>query len=344
MKESIFLKACRRQKSPVTPVWLMRQAGRYMKDYRAIREKTPFLEICKNKDLVTEITVTAQAKIKADAAIIFADILLILESFGLGLDYLKGDGPAVARPIRAGGDVQNLPEVNPAESLGFVLDAIRQTRSALPKNIPLIGFAGAPFTIASYMIEGGASKDFRETKKRMLSDEPLWNLLMEKIVRATVLYLNEQIRAGADALQLFDSWVGCLSPEEYRRFVLPHTKKLIEGVNGGAPLIHFGTGTGKFLDLLRDAGGDVIGVDHRIGLGEAWKKIGYDRAVQGNLDPNILATGSLEEIRREVKRILAEAEGRAGHIFNLGHGVLRQTPVENAIAVVEMVHEFSGKS
>jgi len=340
--DSIFLKACRLEATPHTPIWLMRQAGRYMKEYRALRKKTPFLGLCKNKDLVTDVTVLAQETIKADAAIIFSDILLIIEPFGLGLDYLKGDGPSIQRPVRTAKDVVRIPEVEPKESLSFVFQAIRQTRAALKLDIPLIGFAGAPFTLASYMIEGGATKDFEETKKFMRSDHPAWNALLEKISRATVKYLNAQIDAGAGAIQLFDSWVGCLSPEEYKTFVLPFSKKVFEGLNGRVPTIHFGTGTKDFLGLMAQAGGDVISVDHNVSLREAWKKIGPEKAIQGNLDPKVLC-GSLEGIKKEVKRILAEAEGRPGHIFNLGHGVLPETPVENVIALVEMVHEMSSE-
>jgi len=338
--DSVFLKACRLEKTPSTPIWLMRQAGRYMKEYRALREKTPFLELCKNKDLVTEVTVSAQEKIKADAAIIFSDILLIVEPFGLGLDYLKGDGPSIQRTVRTAKDVEQIPEIEPKASLSFVFQGIRQTRAALKPDIPLTGFAGAPFTLASYMIEGGASKDLKKTRELMLSDHPAWNALLEKISRATVSYLNAQIEAGAGAVQLFDSWAGCLSPEEYKTFVFPFSKKVFDGVGNRVPAIHFGTGTKNFLEFMAHAGGDVISVDHNISLREAWQKIGPGKAIQGNLDPKVLC-GSLGDIKKEVKRILAEAQGRPGHIFNLGHGVLPETPVENVIALVDMVHELS---
>ncbi len=339
--ETPFIKACRLQKTSFTPVWLMRQAGRYMTDYRQIREKHAFLDICKNKDLVTEITVTAQEKIHADAAIIFSDILLMAEAFGLGLDYLKGDGPSIKKAIRSKEDVQALPQINPEESLSYVMQAIRQTRQSLKPNIPLIGFAGAPFTLASYMIEGGSSKDFERTKKLMHSDTGIWEDLMEKITRATAKYLNAQVKAGVQAVQLFDSWAGCLSAEEYERYVYPYSSRLIASVDKRVPLIHFGTGTGKFIGLFSRAGGDVIGVDHRISIGDAWKKIGYDKAVQGNLDPTILVKGSLKDIEKGVRAIFHEVGSRPGHIFNLGHGVLLETPLENVIALVDMVHEFS---
>ncbi len=340
LQSSVFMKACRREKTPYTPVWLMRQAGRYMKDYRDIRDKTPFLDICKNKDLVAGITVTAQEKIKADAAIIFSDILLLVESFGLGLEYLKGDGPSIRRPLRAAKDFESLPEVEPEESLSFVFEAIQSTRKALKANIPLIGFAGAPFTLASYMIEGGGSDDFKKTKELMRSNEALWKTLMKKIARATAKYLNAQIEAGAQAIQLFDSWVGNLTSEEYKKYVMPYSAQVFKDLKPDVPAIHFGTGTGKFLELMSEAGGSVIGVDHRIRLDEAWKKIGDSKAIQGNLNPQILCS-TPQAIRNEVKSILNFTDGKPGHIFNLGHGVLPETPVENVIALVEIVHELS---
>lgn len=341
--DSIFLKACRLEKTAVTPIWLMRQAGRYMEEYRLLRDKKPFLEICRDKDLVTQITVTAQEKIGADAAIIFSDILLLAESFGLGLEFLKGDGPSIQRAVRTARDVENLPEIAPKESLSFVFQAIRQTRAALKPQIPLLGFAGAPFTFASYIVEGGASKDFSQTKKLMAAEGGIWKILLEKISRATIQYLNEQIDAGVQAVQLFDTWAGCLSAQEYETFVLPYSLNVIRSLKAGVPVIYFGTGTGKFLEVFAGAGAQVIGIDHRISLGEAWKKIGHEKAIQGNLDPSVLLL-SRQEIEKEVKRILKEAGGRPGHIFNLGHGVLPATPVENVKTLVEMVHEFSAKA
>ncbi len=340
LKNSTFLKACRRQKSSFTPVWLMRQAGRYMKDYRDIREKTPFLDLCKNTDLVTEVTVHAQEKIGADAAIIFSDILLPLEPMGLNLSYVKGDGPSISNPVRGKKEVEVLKDTFELEKLSFVYQSIRQTRRALKSDVPLIGFSGAPFTLASYMIEGGATKDFSRTKTMMVSDEGLWKILMQKIVTVSVRHLNAQIEAGAQVVQIFDSWAGVLTPQEYRQYAMPYSAELIRGIRKGIPVIHFGTKTGDFLDSMRQAGGDVIGADHRISLTEAWKKIGHDRTIQGNLDPEILC-GSLIEIKKHVERILKEADGRPGHIFNLGHGVLPHTPEENVIALVDMVHEMS---
>ena len=343
LQNSVFLKACRREPVPYTPVWLMRQAGRYMKDYRAIREKTPFIALCKNKDLAAEITVTAQKTLGVDAAIIFSDILLIVEPMGLSLSYQKGDGPSIRKMIRTAQDVEAIPEINPEESLFFIFDAIRQARKSLPANIPLIGFAGAPFTLASYMIEGGPSKDFEETKRFMHADPGIWGAFMEKIARATTKCLNAQIRAGAQAVQIFDSWVGCLEPYEYEEYVLPYTSQVIRGIESKVPVIHFGTGTAAFLELFAKAGGDVIGVDHRIRLDEAWKRIGDDRAIQGNLDPLILCS-SKENLRGHVETILKYAGSRPGHIFNLGHGVLPETPLENVIALVETVHQLSSRA
>ena len=340
MSESVFLKACRREKTPYTPVWLMRQAGRYMKDYRAIREKTGFLELCKDPALAAQVTVEAQEKLKTDAAIIFSDILLILEPMGLSLEYVKNDGPVVHDPVHDSHTVDALKELGSAEPLSFVYQAIREARKKLKSSIPLIGFAGAPFTLASYMIEGGSTKDFTKTRNFMKADTGRWKILMQKIARSTLFYLNAQVAAGAQVIQLFDSWAGVLSGEEYGEFAAPYTRDLIRGIQPGVPVIHFGTKTGDFLDRLSLAGGDVIGADHRIGLDEAWKKIGDGKAIQGNLDPEILC-GDLKEIRRHTARILKEADGRPGHIFNLGHGILPQTPEENAVALVEMVHEMS---
>lgn len=340
--ESPFMKACRLEKTAYTPVWLMRQAGRYMKEYRQIREKMPFLELCKNPALAAEVTIHAQETIKADAAIIFSDILLLVQPFGLGLEYSRDDGPVIEHVIHRDSNIDLLPEINPEESLHFVYEAVKKARENLAPNIPLIGFAGAPFTLASYMIEGGSSKDFRHTKLLMYSDEGLWRALMEKLARAISKHLRAQIEAGAQVVQLFDSWVGCLGPEDYKKYVLPYSKQVLDSLKGFAPSIHFGTNSGNLLELMREAGGDVIGVDFRIELDQAWRKIGHTKAVQGNLDPLVLQS-SVEHIKTRVKEILKQAGGRPGHIFNLGHGVLPETPVENVIALIEMVHELSGK-
>jgi uroporphyrinogen decarboxylase len=340
-RESPFLKACRCEKTDFTPIWLMRQAGRYMKEYRRIRDKVSFMELCRNPELACQVTVEACEKIKADAAIIFSDILLIVEPLGLELEYAKGDGPMITGNVQTRADIDALREIEP-ESLSYVYDAIRLTRSCLNTKTPLIGFSGAPFTLASYIIEGGGSRAFLKTKRFMSADKGAWNALMEKISRGLVKYLKAQIEAGADAIQIFDSWVGCLSPEDYREYVLPHTRSVLHELPKEIPVIHFGTNTNTFLKEISNAGGSVVGVDWRIELGEAWKTIGYDRAIQGNLDP-VALFGPLAEMKKRVQSILQQAGGRPGHIFNLGHGIMPATPVDNVIALVDMVHELSSK-
>jgi len=334
-----FLAACRREPVPYTPVWLMRQAGRYMPEYRAVRERFGFLELCKSPDAAAEVTVTAALRLGVDAAIIFADILLVLEPMGVGLEFSRGDGPVIHRPVRSGADVDRLLVVDPA-ALAYVTDAIRRTRAALPAHLPLIGFAGAPFTLASYLIEGGGSRTYARTKALMLGDAGAWRALMERLTTTIAAYLNAQIAAGADAVQLFDSWVGCLAPADYRAHVLPHMRALIDAIRPGTPVIHFGTGTAGLLEAMRAGGGDVIGVDWRIDLDTAWNRIGHDVAVQGNLDPTALLA-PLSEIRARAAAILGQAAGRPGHIFNLGHGILPQTPVDHVLALVDAVHELS---
>ena len=342
METPVFLRACRGEPTPHTPVWLMRQAGRYMAEYRALRERVPFLELCKTPDLAAQVTLEAVERLGVDAAILFSDILLIVEPLGVGLEFSAGDGPVIHRPVRSGQDIDALGEVSPQESVPFVFETVRKIRRSLPSHIPLIGFSGAPFTLASYVIEGGASRQYLETKRLMYQDSGAWNALMEHLVRAITAYVNAQIAAGAQAIQLFDSWVGCLAPQDYRSFLLPHMRTLIQGLTPGVPLVHFGTGTAGLLELLAEAGGDVIGVDWRVDLDVAWQRIGADRAVQGNLDPLALFA-PLDTLRQQVQRILAQAGGRAGHIFNLGHGILPQTPVDNVIALVDMVHELSSR-
>ena len=337
------MRACRREPVPYTPIWLMRQAGRYMREYREVRARTSFLELCKTPSLAAEVTVTAVERLGVDAAIIFADILLILEPMGIDLEFAHGEGPVIHNPVRNAADVDRLREVDDVSALDFVYDAIRQTRRALKPDIPLIGFCGAPFTLASYMIEGGGSKNYIQTKRLMYDDAGAWHAMMALISRALPKYLNAQIEAGAQAVQLFDSWVGCLSPDDYREFVLPHTRNVIRNVVPGVPVIHFGTGTATLLELMREAGGDVIGLDWRVRLDEGWQRVGQDVAIMGNLDPVVLFAKQ-DVLRAQAKRILDQAEGRAGHIFNLGHGILPETPVENVIALVEMVHEMSHRS
>ena len=333
------MRACRRQPVPYTPIWLMRQAGRYMREYREVRAKTTFLELCKTPSLAAEVTVTAAERLGVDAAIIFADILLILEPMGIDLEFTAGEGPVIHNPVRNSADVDRLLEFEDANGLEFVNEAIRQTRGALKPDIPLIGFSGAPFTLASYVTEGGGSKNYVHTKQLMYNDSGAWHAMMALIARGLVKYLNAQIAAGAQAVQLFDSWVGCLSPDDYREFVLPHTRAVIQNITPGVPVIHFGTGTAALLELMREAGGDVIGLDWRVRLDEGWARVGHDVAVMGNLDP-VALFAEREVLRAQAKRVLDQAGKRPGHVFNLGHGILPDTPVENVIALVEMVHEL----
>ena len=340
LHDSPFLRACRREPVPTTPIWLLRQAGRYQSWYQEIRARVPFLDLCKTPDLVAEVTTRAVEQLGVDAAILFSDILLIVEPLGQELSFEKGDGPAIANPVRSGKDVDRLRTPDVGE-LGFVFEAVRRTRAALPATIPLIGFCGAPFTVAAYMCEGSTSRDFLLTKALMVRDEGAWHALLERITMASIDYLNGQIDAGVQAVQLFDSWVGALGPADYRRYVLPHVRRLVQGLRPLVPVIHFGTGTAALLELMKEAGGDVIGLDFRVELDEAWQRLG-DVAVMGNLDPAmLLATPDI--IRARARRILDQAAFRPGHIFNLGHGIFQETPVENAIALVDAVHELSAR-
>jgi uroporphyrinogen decarboxylase len=339
---STFLAACRREKTSYTPVWLMRQAGRYMKEYRKLRAQYDFLELCKNPELAAEITLSPVEKLAVDAAILFADILLIFEPMGVGLEYSKGDGPVIHRPVRSGKDVDALKEFNPASELSFVYEAVKKIRKQLDGKVPLIGFAGAPFTLASYLIEGGGSRNYIHTKNFFYSAPDAWQRLMERLTGVIADYLNCQIAAGAQAVQLFDSWAGCLTPGDYREFVLPCTKAVIDRIAPGVPVINFSTGTAGLLEHVCAAGGDVIGLDWRMNLDEGWARVGHDVAVQGNLDP-VALFASPREIKKRVADILKQAGGRPGHIFNLGHGVLPETPVEHVVAMVEAVHELSAR-
>jgi uroporphyrinogen decarboxylase len=335
-----FLAACRREKTPFTAVWLMRQAGRYMEDYRRLRSQYGFLELCKRPDLAAEITVKPVERLGVDAAILFADILLILEPMGVGLEYATGDGPVIRRPVRSAADVDRLKEFKTDLELSFVFETVKKTRAALNGKVPLIGFSGAPFTLASYLIEGGGSRNYLHTKKLYYSDPEAWHRLMQRLAGAVAEYLNGQIASGAQAVQLFDSWAGCLSPADYEQFVLPHTRAVIQAITPRIPVINFSTGTAGMLKSIRAAGGDVIGVDWRVRLDEAWQNIGHDVGIQGNLDPVALFAPA-KEIKNRVAEILHRAGDRPGHIFNLGHGILPETPVENVIAMVEAVHELS---
>jgi uroporphyrinogen decarboxylase len=340
--DSAFLRAARREPTPFTPIWLMRQAGRYLPEYRALRERFAFLDLCKNPQAATEVTLQPIERLGVDAAILFADILLIVEPLGVGLEFAKGEGPVIHRPVRSEADVAKLAPIDVENAVPFVFETVRLARRALGGRVPLIGFAGAPFTIASYIVEGGPSRDYLHTKRLMYEEPGAWRRLMEILADAVARYLNGQIAAGVQAVQLFDSWVGVLSPEDYRAFVLPHSRAVIGALTPGVPVIHFGTGTAALLPAMRAAGGDVIGLDWRVDLDTAWAAVGHDVAVQGNLDPvALLASPAL--IREKAKAILARAAGRPGHIFNLGHGVLPQTPVEHVKALVDCVHELTDR-
>jgi uroporphyrinogen decarboxylase len=337
--DSPFMKACRREPCDRQPVWLMRQAGRYMAEYRAVRSQSTFLELCKNPERCADVMLTAVDRLGVDAAIIFSDLLPMLEPMGIELEFAHGEGPVIHNPVRSASDVDRIGELTDLDPLEFVMETVRLTRAGLREDLPVIGFAGAPFTLASYVIEGGASRNYVHTKTLMYTQPEAWHELMGKLARSVTTYLNAQIAAGCQAVQLFDSWAGCLGPDDYRQCVLPHTRAIFAGLTPGAPAINFATGNPALLPLLREAGGDVIGIDWRVRLDDAWQTVGYDKAVQGNLDPTVLL-GTPDEIRRRALDVLRQAAGRPGHIFNLGHGVLPMTPVENVIALIDAVHEL----
>lgn len=339
LHNSRFLKAVRREPVDTTPVWIMRQAGRYLPEYMAVRNRVTFMELCKTPELACEVTVTAREVINADAAILFADLLPILEPMGIDLEYQKGEGPVIHNPVREGGDVDRLQALETVEPLDYVFQAIRLIRSALPNDIPLLGFAGAPFTLASYCIEGGGSKNYVRTKSLMYNDSGAWNALMSRLVDSVIIYLKAQIAEGCQAVQVFDSWAGCLSPDDYRDYVLPHTQRLIAAVIDEAPVINFLTGNPALLPLQREAGGTVMGVDWRIGLNDAWDIFGPQFAVQGNMDP-VSVYAELPVLKERVRRVLECVRGRNGHIFNLGHGVMPDMNPDHVKAVVEYVHEL----
>ncbi len=335
-----FLRACRREPVDVTPVWFMRQAGRYMAEYRAIRERHSLIEICQQPELAAEVTLQPVHALGVDAAILFADILLPAIPLGVGLEFAKGEGPVLQRPVQTTDDVERLHSVQPDEDLRYVMDAIRILRSEL-QGTPLIGFCGAPFTLASYLIEGGSSREFTKTKTMMYSAPGTWHALMAKLSTVLVDYITAQIRAGAQAVQVFDSWVGTLSPQDYIDFVMPYSQRVLRAAQSmNVPVIHFGTANSTLLPSMKLAGGTVMGLDWRVPLDEGWRTLGENIAVQGNLDPAVLFS-PLPEIKKRVYDILRRADGRPGHIFNLGHGILQNTPVGNVKAVVETVHEFS---
>jgi len=336
-----FLHACHRLAVDVTPVWFMRQAGRYLPEYRAIREKHTLLEIIANPELACEVTLQPVYRLGVDAAILFADILLPVIPMGLNLEFAKGEGPVIRNPVRTAEDIARLRPLQSETDLGQVLDTIRLVRQELNGKTPLIGFAGAPFTVASYIIEGGASRDFRLTKSLMYAEPQAWHALMEKLAAALADYLLAQVRAGAQGVQLFDSWVGVLSPQDYTHYVLPYSQSVLKVVEAAqVPVIHFGTGTTGLLGLMKQAGGTVIGLDWRIPLDQVRAILGDEVAIQGNLDP-VALFAPLPVLREQVRDVLQRAGGLPGHIFNLGHGILPETPVENVRTVVEMVHEYS---
>jgi uroporphyrinogen decarboxylase len=336
-----FLKACRLEKADCTPVWFMRQAGRYMKAYRDIREKYSLIEMFTNPELAVEITLQPIKAFSLDAAIIFSDILLPLEGMGIGFQFAQGGGPVIGNPVRSPADIDALRIADPDEHLGFVLRSLQWVRSEIDGRIPLIGFAGAPFTLVSYAVEGGSSSSFLLTKALMYGDRRAWDLLMDKFCESITAYLKAQVRAGAQVVQLFDSWVGCLSPADYRNYVFPHTQRIFRELRKeNIPSIHFGTGTAGLLSLMAQAGGDIIGVDWRIALDDAWQCLDSGTGIQGNLDPvALLAPQSI--LSRKAKEVLDAAGGRPGHIFNLGHGILPSTPEDSVRALTDLVHEYS---
>jgi uroporphyrinogen decarboxylase len=339
---SLFLDAARRKPTQRTPVWLMRQAGRYQPSYRAIREKVGFMELCKRPDLCAEVALRAVDDLGVDAAIVFSDILVVLEPLGVGFEFTKSDGPSIGQPIRSAADVDRVRSSIDVGELSYVMDAIRETKRALNGRVPLLGFAGAPFTLASYIIEGGGSREYAETKKLMRTDEGAWHALLTKITDAVIAYVGKQIETGIDAFQLFDSWAGALGPRDYQRFVMPHSKRVFDAVGQKIPTIHFGTGNPALLPSIARAGGDIIGLDHRAPLRESWELLG-DRAIQGNLDPTTLL-GPEAAMLAESKVVLDEAENRPGHVFNLGHGVLPGASVAQTRALVQFVQEESARS
>ena len=336
---SRFLDACRRRPTDVRPVWFMRQAGRYLKQYREVRAKHSILEICKRADLAAMVTLQPVEILDVDAAIIFADLLLPVEPMGLKLKFVAGEGPVIENPVRTSADVDSL-SISNTDDLGYVGESIQIVTKALAGKVPVVGFVGAPFTLASYMIEGGASRNFLRTKQLMYRDETLWRRLMGKLVDVLGPFAILQVSQGARAIQVFDSWVGALGPDDYVRYVAPYSRALIERIRStGVPVIHFGTGAAGFFKELHAAGGDVLGVDWRINIDQAWMDISYRSAVQGNLDPAALLA-PLPELKMRVLELLKRTGTRPGHIFNLGHGILPETPVDNVKAAVQIVRDF----
>ena len=336
--ESRFVKACRALPVDRTPVWFMRQAGRYMPEYRAVRKQHSLIEICKNPKIAAEVTITAAEALGVDAAIIFADLLLPLEVMGLPFRFSAGEGPVIEQPLRQKKDIDAL-RSDRAADLGYVSEAVRLVCQHFGTRLPVIGFCGAPFTLASYMIESGGSRNYVHTKKMMYCSPAAWDELMCKLIAVVSQYVAEQVRAGADVIQIFDSWVGCLSVEDYRRYVLPRTTELVKTLQKtGAPIIYFATESTALLPSMKQTGAEVIGLDWRIPLDEGWRSFGMTGAVQGNLDP-VLLFADWKKLRSRAEEILRRAAGRPGHIFNLGHGILPETPVDNVKALVKFVQE-----
>jgi uroporphyrinogen decarboxylase len=334
-----FLKACRRQPVDATPIWFMRQAGRFLPEYRKIREKHDVISICKNPELCSEITVLPVRVLGVDAAIMFADIMLPLEGMGIKFKIQENLGPVIEEPIRDVQAVESLSDFDAKGDVPFVLDAIQVTKKKLDSQVPLIGFCGAPFTLASYLIEGRPTRDFTNTKALMYRQPETWNLLLEKLAIAMSNYLQAQVHAGVDAIQLFDSWVGCLSPQDYHNYVLQHSQRIFKNLeSAGVPRVHFGTGTSTIIEEMRQAGGDVFSVDWRIPIDLAWQRLGHGVAIQGNLDPAVLLA-EISLVKTQAKDILRRASGQSGHIFNLGHGLLAETPPENVVELVKFVHD-----
>jgi uroporphyrinogen decarboxylase len=336
---SRFVRACLRKPVDRTPVWFLRQAGRYMQEYREVRKHHTLVEICKMPELAAEVTITAAEKLGVDAAIIFADLLLPLEPMGLDFEFQAGEGPVVHRPVRTAEDVRAL-RIDRASELGYVARAIEKVAAHFRDRLGIIGFCGAPYTLASYMIEGGGSRNYIETKKMMYGTTIAWSSLLDKLVVVLTEYCHQQVQAGADVIQIFDSWVGSLSLSDYRGYAFEASKRLVRAVQAmGVPVIYFGVETAGLLEQMAQTGADVIGLDWRQPLDEGWRAVGHGHAVQGNLDP-ITLFAPLEVLEQRVKEILRAANGRPGHIFNLGHGIVPATPVENVQAVVRMVREF----
>jgi uroporphyrinogen decarboxylase len=340
LADSRFLRACRREPVDATPVWFMRQAGRYMAEYRALRARYSMLELCRNPALATEVTLQPVNAIEVDAAILFSDLLLPLEPMGIPFDFVKGEGPQIERPVRTRADIDAVKVFEPREALAYTMAAIRLVKAELGGRIPLIGFAGAPFTLASYAIEGGHSNNFALTKALMYGDPEGWHRFASRLADIVSDYLVAQIEAGVDAVQVFDSWVGALNAADYREFALPHTQRIFAALEGrGVPAIHFGVASASILREMREAGGDVLGADWRITLDEAWQRIGHDRGIQGNLDPTLLL-GPEDRLLKGAADVMRPAAGRPGHIFNLGHGILPPTPIERVQQVARFVHEY----